>query len=235
MAARGVPVHEEQTPEQKRDELIENIVAITVVTLLVAAGIWIFLWARAPKELPAVTPTAQIYPVEIEGDATLGNLSAKVTIISFSDYACPACADFEQSVFPQLKAAYIDTGRVSYTFRDFPLQIHEQSFPAAVAADCADEQRQFWPYHDELFQHSAELSNETFLAIATDLGLDLERFQACIASGRHDEEVRRDYIAGINQGGVTGTPTFFINGHRLVGNQPFSVFQDAIDRELANP
>ena len=179
------------------------------------------------------TPT-----VSADDDPMLGDPEAPVLIVEFSDYQCPFCRRFEVETMPQLIQAYVDTGKVRLTFRDFPLtQIHANALPAALASECADEQGSFWPYHDLLFARQSDWaqSNDiktTLVQYAVELALDESAFSACLRENRYLEEVQHDFSEGVSYG-ITGTPSFFINGKKLVGAVPFSEFQSAIDAALA--
>lgn len=174
--------------------------------------------------------------VSPDDDPALGRAEAPVVIVEFSDFQCPYCARFAQQTFPQLKREYIDTGKVRLVFRDFPLSFHQNAALAAEAAQCAHEQGRFWEYHDRLFAGQGEWSGsanagQVFAGYAEGLGLDGARFRECLSSKRYAAEVQKDFNDGKGYG-VTGTPTFFINGVKLVGAQPFSAFQQAIEAEL---
>ena len=114
-------------------------------------------------------------------------------------------------------------------YRDFPVVGGDQ---AAEAAECADEQNGFWPYHDALFEDvSAYNTVDDYVSLADQLGLDTSQFEQCLETNKYRDEIVNDYNDGTAYG-VTGTPTFFINGVRLVGAQPLSAFQSVIDQEL---
>ncbi len=171
------------------------------------------------------------YDVSTDDDPALGPATAPVTIIEFSDYQCPYCRQWAEQVEGELIKTYGDKIRIVY--RDFPLtQIHPEALPAAEAADCAGEQGKYWEYHDALFKQSKGLGQEAYLAYAKELGLNIDQFQQCIQEHRYRDEVQADaqYAAQL---GVRSTPTFFINGIPVVGAQPFSVFKQIIDQELA--
>ena len=104
--------------------------------------------------------------------------------------------------------------------------------PAAEAALCAKEQGKFWEYHEKLMENQRALADEDLERHATDLGLDMEAFNACRSSGKFKEEILQAQREG-QQLGVTGTPAFFINGRFLSGAQPFTAFKAIIDEELA--
>jgi protein-disulfide isomerase len=109
--------------------------------------------------------------------------------------------------------------------------IHPQARQAAEAARCAGEQGKFWNYHDLLYANSTKLSLEDLKGYAGDLELNVESFRACYNSGKFKSTVQRDFTEG-SQLGITGTPTFFINGRELSGAQPVDAFAAIIDEEL---
>lgn len=165
-------------------------------------------------------------------DPVLGAGDAPITIIEFADFQCPYCQRHVLQTYPQLLEDYGDQIRIIY--KDFPLTgIHPQSLPAALAAQCAQEQGKFWEYHDLLFSGRIELGEDAYLAYADELGLDITSFTSCYQGARYSDAVRADYDLGVEYG-VNATPTFFINGIRLIGAQPFSVFANLIDSELSN-
>ena len=182
---------------------------------------------------PALTTAT----VSINGRPTLGKADAPVTIIEFSDYQCPYCQRFATTVFPKLKEDYIDTGKVRYVFRDFPLaQIHPQAAKAHEGAHCAGEHEKYWEMHDVLFQKQKDLSIEALKQYAQDLGLDAEAFGECLDSGKYGSDVRSDLAAGA-KASVRGTPTFIIGksgsgktitGTLVRGAQPLARFQQVI-------
>ena len=132
-----------------------------------------------------------------------------------------------------MKKDYIDTGKAKYVYRDFPLSFHPEAQPAAEAAECADEQGKFWEFHEGVFSNQATMGRELYLNLAGELGLNAAQFTQCIDSGKYRQEVQNDFAYG-SQVGVSGTPTFFINGIQLVGAQPYQAFQQVIEAELAN-
>jgi protein-disulfide isomerase len=179
--------------------------------------------------------------VGVDDDPVMGSANARVTIIEFGDYQCPFCRSFWKDTFPRLKKEYIDTGKVRFVFRDFPQKGHPEAIAAAVAAECAEDQGRYWPFHDKVFREQdrrgqpdevvrfkvAELKRW-----ATDVGLEAAAFNECFDAGRHQDEVMKDYedAAGL---GLKGTPVFFVNGRALLGAHPFATFQKAIEAELS--
>ena len=122
-------------------------------------------------------------------------------------------------------------GQVRLVFKDFPLDFHDRARPAARAARCAGETGRFWEYHDLLFVGQSDLSRESLLQYAEQVGMGRETFARCLDGERFQTEVEKD----LNEGralGVTGTPTFFINGRRLVGAHPVETFREVVREAL---
>ncbi|MGD8632507.1 MAG: thioredoxin domain-containing protein, partial [Anaerolineales bacterium] len=167
--------------------------------------------------------------VSEDDDAVLGPESAPVTIIEFSDFRCPYCKRWHNETMNPLFEMYPEQIRLIY--RDFPVV---GGFEAALAAECAGEQGDYFAYHDLLFSGEfQELNSEAYSAYAEQLGMDAEELLACVEDATFAEEVQADarYAASL---GVSGTPTFFINGIPLVGAQPIDAFIQIIDSELAS-
>ena len=180
-------------------------------------------------------PSAATVPTD-DDDPSLGSASAAVTVIEFSDFQCPFCKRWHTDSWAQLKAEYVDTGKVRFVYRDFPLSFHLQAQKAAEAAECADEQGKFWPYHDVLFEKGqgdgTGLQAADLKQYAADLGLNAATFNSCLDSGKYAAEVNKDQSDG-SAGGVGGTPTFFVNGEAIVGAVPYGTIKAAIDSALA--
>jgi protein-disulfide isomerase len=170
----------------------------------------------------------------------VGRADAPVTIIEFSDLQCPYCARHALNTFPQIKRNYIDTGKVRYAARDFPLAMHPFAMPAAVATRCAGEQGKFWEYRHAVFDRQDDLDTAPFDALAAELGLDVPRFAACQKDGAQADAVRADVqLAGSN--GITSTPTFVVGrivdgvfeGETFSGAKSYADFAARIDAVLA--
>src|SRR5450432_660542 len=163
------------------------------------------------------------------GDApVMGPASAKVTIIAFSDFQCPFCS----RAVPTLKQIETDyKGRIRVAFKQMPLPFHDKAHLAAEAALAANEQGKFWEMHDKLFANQQALDRPNLEKYAEDLGLNMSKFKAALDSGKFKDRVDREAKEGAAVG-ATGTPTFFINGTKLVGAQPVEAFKTAIDAEL---
>jgi protein-disulfide isomerase len=165
----------------------------------------------------------------VNDDPYLGEADAPIVIVEFSAYACPYCGrHFQQTVAPLLE----NYGQyVRYVYRDFPSINPNVSFPAAMAANCAEEQGKFWEYHDVLFNNQQSLGEAYFVQVAEELGLDMDQFNACVADQKYYDEVNTDFYDGLALG-ISGTPSFYINGKFYSGAQPYQFFERVIQREL---
>jgi len=178
---------------------------------------------------PTDDPDARV-DIGVGDDPSIGPQSAAVTIIEFGDFNCGFCRRFHDEIFPLLLAEYQDN--IRFVYRDFPVVGGGAVGAAAAhAANCAGEQDAYWEYHDALFSGIYSFGSDGFEQYAEDLELDTAAFQECQESDRYSDEVLEDYNDArlVN---VSGTPTFFINGRRLIGAQPFAVFTQIIDEEI---
>jgi protein-disulfide isomerase len=167
--------------------------------------------------------------VKVEGAFAKGPKDAPVTIVEFSDFQCPFCRTVVATV-KEVMRQYPTT--VRWAFRDFPIaSLHPKAPKVAEAARCAGELGKFWEYHDLLFDHQAQATTEDFKRFADQLKLDPKSFASCLDSGKQQAAVKSDLEEGARLG-ITGTPTFFINGRMLVGAQPLETFRKVIDSEL---
>jgi protein-disulfide isomerase len=186
---------------------------------------------EAVSQAAEPTPEFRRYDIPEDDDPVWGSDQAAITIIEFSDYECPYCRKWHVEVWPSLQAEYGD--QIRLVFRDFPLtSIHSNAVSAAAAANCAGEQEMYWEYSDKLFGMRLSLGKSAYQAYAEELNLDMEAFNACLDSDRYVEEVMADFEYAANLG-IRSTPTFFVNGIPVVGAQPFEVFKNLIDKELA--
>lgn len=206
------------------------------VVFLLGLGLGWLLWgADSPSNeqanQPAATAPVRRIAVEVGDSPALGPADAPITIVEFSDYECPFCARWHQQVYKRLMQEY--EGKIRFVYRDFPLtSIHANATPAAIAAHCAGEQGAYFPFHDALFSYQYELGREAYLTYAAELGLDSQSFTACLEENRHADKVQASLDYGLSVG-VSSTPTFFVNGIAIVGAQPYEVFQQVIEQELA--
>lgn len=204
------------------------------LVFLLGLGIGWVIWGRVPG---AAGPEVQIpqnvtrYDIPDAGNPSIGPANAPITIVEFSDYQCPYCKRWYDTVSTRLMADYKD--KIRFVYRDLPLSsIHPEAQAAAEAADCAGEQGVYWKYHDALFGAQYGLGGEAYTKYATELGLNMDAFAACVSEHRYKSEVDTDASFATSMG-LNSTPTFFINGLAVVGAQPYEVFQQIIDKELA--
>jgi protein-disulfide isomerase len=158
-----------------------------------------------------------------------GNLEASVVIIEFGCYSCHYTKKAEQTI-KRIIGKYGD--KVLYIYKDFPLSLtHPTANMAAQAAHCALEQDKYWEYRESLFGDQSRQLREDLISYADDLGLDIGEFEYCLESEKYLPLVEQNYNQGL-ESGITVTPTFFINGHPIVGAEEYSKFKEAIDKEL---
>lgn len=226
-------------------------VGLSFLVLGLIIGLLVSNGALAPQgreeETTVQSAADQVDPDQLEtvsvsedNDPSLGNADAPVTIVEFSDYQCPFCGNFVSETMPLLLQDYIDQGIVRVVFRDFPLPSHPQASLAAQSAECVrantteDANIAYFEMHDLLFETQSDWSGksdakEQFVALAKDnLNVDI---QSCLDSEEMKAEVEADYVAGKSYG-ISGTPSFFINGKKLVGAWPYEVFVKVIEAAL---
>lgn len=145
---------------------------------------------------------------------TQGPDSAQVKVEEFSDFQCPACKA-AQPILKQLAEKY--KNQVQFSYRYFPLvTIHQLSFPTAVAAECAGTQNKFWEYHEVLFNNQPQFQPVDLENYAQSVGLNLDQFKTCQANSDTQAVVRGDMALGLEKG-VDSTPTYFVNGEKVLG------------------
>ncbi len=169
--------------------------------------------------------------IDLGDSPTWGPADAKVTLIEFSDIQCPFCGQFHREVYPRLRAEYGD--KIRYVFKHFPLSSHPDAMPSALAAECAREQGQFWPFLDVAYNNQGDLSRAALSRYAVQAEIsDKTQFEQCVNAPKYAERIKADQLQG-DQAQVSGTPTFFINGVPFVGAQPYGSFKLALDKALA--
>jgi protein-disulfide isomerase len=161
-------------------------------------------------------------------DPSWGPADARVTMVEFGDFQCSYCQQWYKDVYGKIQANYGNT--IRFVFRDFPLPMHPDAQPAAVAANCAGEQGRYWDYFRLLYGGS-NLGKAIYQTYAQEVGINLSKFNSCLKSGRFTKEITLDMQDG-QRIGVSGVPAFFINGRLISGLQPYEVFQQAIEEEL---
>lgn len=235
-----------------------------LVVLAFAVGILVgyVAWGRTPQvvqvaqppvaaqpaaQVPQQTPVPVIYNIETKGAPSLGPADAPITIVEFSDFQCPYCYRWHIQVYDALLAAY--PNKIKFVYRNYPLPFHQNAFSSAEASLCAGDQDAYWKFHDVLFDSQALLNDQSgtvldqaaYNQLAANLGLDVTSFETCMTSHKYKQTILDDvsYAGSLpadstGEAAVGGTPTFFINGHRLGGAYPIEYFKQIIDAELAN-
>ncbi len=203
------------------------------------------LLERQQTAAQAQPQTPQKVKVSVKVDPgwqVMGHDDAPVTIMEFSDYQCPFCRRYHSQTFAELKKNYIDTGKVRYISRDFPLEFHANAPSAALAARCAADQNKFWEMRELLLGSSADLSAESLSKYGEQLKLDGAAFHACMNAKKYSADVQKDMAASTALG-VSATPSFVvgktgkdqIDGLRLTGALPYSFFDSVIQDQLRPP
>ena len=213
---------------------------VVLIVLAVALGAAMFVLLKGGDS--GASSAAAGPPPAVTDDGfrgyTMGDSTAPVEITEYGDFECPACATFATLQMPTIKEQLVATGKVRWRYRDNPLSIHAYARLAAHAAQCAGEQGKFWEMHDQLFFHHqwaqtgkdpSRLFRDTFARAA---GLDLDRYDQCMASGRYAARIEFSRQEA-EQRGVNGTPTFFLNGAMYQGRNNSDAFKAAVDSALA--
>jgi len=222
---------------------------ISILLPLIAVTISLAVWYRTRSDLEVIRDSQRSLfseiaslrrnaVIDLAGAPVAGSGDAVVTLIEFSDYECPFCIRHFQQTMPQLSENYIKTGKIRYAFRDFPVdQLHPEAIRAHEAAHCASEQNKFWDLHTKLFSAPGTHTPQALEARATEAGLDLGAYRACITSGRTTASIRANSAEAIDLG-ASGTPAFFVGlldratnqvkvTQAITGAQPLSVFEKA--------
>jgi protein-disulfide isomerase len=188
---------------------------------------------------------SNVVSLNVHGEPFRGSDRARVAILEYSDFDCSFCARYAREVYPQIERHYVQSGRIKYFFRDLPAPGETNALHKARAARCAGEQGKFWELHDRLFATQSEPSGQDMTLLAKAVGLNTEKFNACLASGRYSENIRMS-IAAAKRMGIYGTPAFLIgtvsedgNFMRvmkiLVGGESFDPIKASLDELLAEP
>ena len=241
-------------PEEKKDSnkgtIVDNPISFSVIigALIVAVSVIVGAFilkgdfgSGTPSQVAqtgsgAPVAGAQVKIADRSDEPVFGSKTAPVTIYEFGDFQCPFCKNFYQQSYNDIKTKYIDTGKVKFIFRHFPLtNIHVNAEISSEAAECANRQGQFEAYYNVLYtQGQADgtgLDSASLKKYASQIGLNTTQFNQCLDNHETQAVVAADTAEG-TKAGVNGTPTFYINGTAIVGAQPVTVFEQAIDAAL---
>lgn len=193
------------------------LIILLLISQIILSGIIIaniqqlntFFISNTQDNIPQYIPE-----VSRDDDPSKGSTDAPITVIAFIDYECPSCSatvNYSDIILDEYK------DKVLWVIRDFPLEaIHPNAFQAALAANCANEQGKFWEMHQILFENQQSLSNEDLKQYASDIGLDAQLFDECLDTEKYQSEVKNDIAEGLSYQ-ISATPTFFVNGNRIIG------------------
>ncbi len=204
--------------QNHRLDILLTAVSVAAATIATIAYVQVHRTLRPSPPSRSAPPKE---PLSLEGAPLYGSEKAPVAILEFSDFECPYCAVFTNTVLPSLTTKYVEHGLVSFWFRQFPLPIHPHAVQAAQSALCAAQQGRFWEMHDALFANQDMLSRPQLLSHGAAIGLDAQLFRKCL-DGPPFDSVATDQAQG-EAAGVTGTPTFFVGKRNADGRLVASV------------
>jgi len=238
---------EEQIPQEPQ-AAIEEIanpnwkiwIAVSGCAILLCAGIFVGMLTFAGPQFvhvffPKNIQRAEDIPRTVTQINTMGDPKARVHIIEYGDFQCPYCLQFWTETEPQLIKEYVNTGKVYFEYRSFPI-LGPESVWAAEGAYCAGDQNKFWEYHDTLFtnwtgENVGDFTQDKLIQYAKALDLDMTEFESCLSKEKHKATVEHDQ-AQADSDGVHVTPTLFINGFKIEGTQPYDILKDFIEQIL---
>ncbi|PYQ49551.1 MAG: thioredoxin [Acidobacteria bacterium] len=238
-AASPAPADASAALAQQMSDLLKELRALRVEIVNLRQAVSTLRTAGAAPSAPVAPPAPA--SLRLDDSPALGSATAPVAIVEFSEFQCPYCRRHFDQTFSSLRQNYIDTGKVRYVFRNFPLvEIHPNAKAAAVAAYCAGEQGAYWKMHDALFTNQPRLGPALYDELAKSLDLDAKKFQACREARESEKKIEDDMAYGQSVG-VQGTPHFFIGRlkggqvvdlQRVSGAQPLPAFTQVIDSLL---
>jgi protein-disulfide isomerase len=209
------------------------------VVALIGVGVLGYLMLR-PSAV-SIPVDVKVLPADTAGfrGYLLGSDSAPVEISEYADYQCPSCLQFEAVEFPDVRQRLIETGRVRWRYRDFPLQQHRFSRLAAHSAACAGEQGKFWDQHAQIYAGQADWSEQrdasgTFRDYAQRVGLDLSKYDGCMKSAKYAGRIQASLDEGVKLG-VNATPSFLIGGRLFSGVQRYDELKAVVESLAARP
>ena len=173
----------------------------------------------------------------LSGSTILGDPYAEISIVEFGDYQCTFCYKFHKDTMKEIVEKYVKNGSVNFAYKDFPLN-GEDSILASEASYCAQQQDQFWEYHDKIYdnwegENTGWITNNALLGFARDLGLDLKEFNSCMSNSTFRQKVldNEEFAKRIE---IDATPSFLIFNenemYRIIGAQPFEKFEQALQK-----
>jgi protein-disulfide isomerase len=228
-----------------KDFFIRNKVFIIIILatgILLFGGIFLFTKNGSPTTVGGKVDTALLVPQNvIKTSGFTGGLylpasnSATVTLVEFGDYECPACGVYNSYV-KQILADF--SGKINYVFRNFPLTQHKNALVSSSAVEAADYQGKYWQMHDKIYETQddwANLDNPTnvFVAYAKDLGLNIDKFTADMTSSNVKDKIQADFADGTAIG-ITETPTFYLNGQKVILSGSYDQLKNLVENVLSS-
>jgi protein-disulfide isomerase len=207
------------------------LTGISVVTIVLVVGAALMLGGKSTPEKAAPPADSKVL---VRADShKSGAKNAKVTIVEFGDFQCPACGA-AHPIVKQITEEYKD--RVTFVFRNYPLSMHQNSKLAAEAAEAAGAQGKYFEMHDMLYDKQKDWgespkAKDKIMQYAQDLKLDMDKFKSDVEANKYDKKIQQD-IADGNSAQVEATPTFYINGVKNTGGLPYNDFKKKLDEAL---
>lgn len=206
---------------------------VLAAVAVLGVGAMVYMSQRKSVSIPA-NPVVLVADTAGFRGYLLGSNDAPVEVTVYADYQCPGCGGFDAVQFPTVRERLIETGRVRWRYRDFPLSnIHPQARLAAHAAACADEQGKYWEMHRFIYESQSDWSfrgnaASQFHDLAKPLGIDMGKYDSCMQTAKYAGRIQASFDEGMKLG-VPSTPTFFINGQLHSGNLPYDVLKAIVD------
>lgn len=198
---------------------------LTIILIFITAiGFYIYDSVKIAKKQTGIKLNGQQYSAATNNNYWLGSAKATITIVEFSDFACPACKQ-SFSTIREMSLKYKND--IKFIWRDYPV-VADYSALLALAGRCAGEQGLFWPMHDKLFQNQGVSTANELIALANQIGIDAARFKNCLTEQKYLSQIEQDLTDG-QKFGITGTPTYFINGYKIPGDIPRDTFIKIIE------
>lgn len=210
-------------PEVKKTEIFSKNFLLVLLIFSVLTNVILVIQQRNPNALAGIRFAFTPAPKVVPSDHVRGNPNAKYTVIEYADFQCPFCAQFHQSM-----RTIINEADVRWVYRHFPLSNHPFAPKAAEASECAGDQGKFWEYSDAMFGLKADLTDETFVALARQMGLDAASFENCLRAGKHGDAIAGQ-VREAGKMGISVTPTLYINGKRFDGLVPLETLRTLVN------
>ena len=206
----------------------------TALTLIAVVGAATLAYVASRPKAGARTLDPNLPPAKAEGYFA-GNPTARVQVVEFADYECPSCMQFATITEPDVRTRLVETGQIGYRFFDYPLPQHRNTMSASNTAACANEQGKFWPMHDRIFMGQYDWNTQAsrnpkgiFKGYAKELGLDVDKWEACFDSQVHYRDIEANRAEGERRA-INSTPTFIFGSRVRPGNIGYDEFKAIVD------